>query len=529
MLFYLQLPIYALLSLLRMTLAYLISVLFSLSVGIMAGKYEKAEHIIIPILDILQSIPILGFFPVAIIFFMNLFGYIGAEISSIFLIFTSQVWNMTFGVYEAVKLIPRDVDEMARVYGIGKLLYLRKILIPATMTKLIYNSAMSWGGGWFFLYASEVISVSDAQISLPGLGSLLALSLMETPPRVDMAVLSVVVIMFLVSFTYLFIWRPLMEWSENFKYEYSAGERKRIRLFEIPRVKIPPFLYRSFFRTLKYVRRSLIKDIMMKTGGFIGRKARSMRIAFTLLLAIFVVYAAVKTALSITPESISSEYIREPFLVLMASLNSIRRVITVLLISLSWALPISILVGRGKHWNEFMLIFEIAASFPVPVLWPFLVRYIVLPLGEWGFEVAAIVLALFGAQFYVLFNSLAGLRSISSDLEEMRRVFLVKGPLYLRKILIPGMFPSIVTGLITAWGGAWNTLIVAEYIKVGEEIFPRRKDQYGLGTLLSIAAWEKGDVSSVIFITAVLSLIIITINRTFWRFLYNYSTKFKVE
>jgi len=153
---------------------------------------RRAEHIIIPLLDVLQSIPILGFFPIAIIFFINLFGsYIGAEISSIFLIFTSQVWNMTFGVYEAVKLIPRDVEEMARVYNIGRFLYVRKILVPATMTKLIYNSAMSWGGGWFFLYASEIISVGNAQISLPGLGSLLALSLMESPPRIDIALLSV--------------------------------------------------------------------------------------------------------------------------------------------------------------------------------------------------------------------------------------------------------------------------------------------------------------------------------------------------
>jgi len=524
------LPVYALLSLLRMTFAYFFSLIFSLSIGILAAKNEKAEHIIIPLLDVLQSIPILGFFPIAIIFFINLFGsYIGAEISSIFLIFTSQVWNMTFGVYEAVKLIPRDVEEMARVYNIGRFLYVRKILVPATMTKLIYNSAMSWGGGWFFLYASEIISVGNAQISLPGLGSLLALSLMESPPRIDIALLSVLVTMFLVSFTYLFIWRPLIEWSENFKYEYSAGERRRIRLSEIPRVRIPPFLYRSFFRAIRYISKLPLRNFMARLGGILRSRAVIIRRVFFLLLTAFIVYAVVKTALSITPESISSEYIKEPDLVLMASLNSIRRVLAVLLISLSWTVPVSLLVGRGKHWNEFMLIFEIAASFPIPVLWPFLVRYIVLPLGEGGFEIAAITLALFGAQFYILFNSLAGLRSIPSDLEEMRRVFLVKGALYFRKIVIPGMFPSIVTGLITAWGGAWNSLIVSEYIKVGEEIFPSKKSQYGLGTLLSIAAWEKGDVSSVIFITAVLTIIIITINRTFWRFLYNYSAKFRVE
>jgi len=481
-------------------------------------------------LDVLQSVPILGFFPVVIIFFMNLFGSrIGAEISSIFLIFTSQVWNMTFGVYEAVKMIPRDLEEMTRIYGIRGTLYIRRILIPATMEKLIYNSAMSWAGGWFFLYASEVISVGSAEISLPGLGSLLALSLMETPPRIDLAVISVLVTMFLVSFTYLFIWRPLVEWSENFKYEYSAGERRRVRPLELHWVRIPHFIHRAFFRTIRRISRLRLRDHLMKLGNLVERRARILGKISALLLMAFTVYAVVRTALSVTPESLSSEYVSEPGLILIASLNSMRRVLTVLLISLTWTLPVSLLLGRGKHWNELMLVLEIAASFPVPVLWPFLVRYIVLPMGGIGFEIAAIMLALFGAQFYVMFNSLAGLRSIPSDLEEMRRIFLVRGFLYLRKIVLPGMFPSIVTGLITAWGGAWNALIVAEYIKVGDEVFPRDESQYGLGTLLSIAAWERGSVSSVIFVTAVLTAIIIVINRTLWRFLYDYSTKFRVE
>jgi len=527
---YFLLPVYALLSLLRMIIAYLFSLIFSLSIGILAAKNEKAEHIIIPLLDVLQSVPILSFLPIAIIFFINLFGpYIGAEISSIFLIFTSQVWNMTFGVYEAVKLIPRDLEEMVRVYGIGKFLYLRKILLPATMTKLIYNSAMSWGGGWFFLYASEIISLGNAQIPLPGIGSLLALSLAESPPRIDIAILSVLITMFLVSFTYLFIWKPLMEWSENFKYEYSAGEIKRKRVFEIPRVRIPPFLYRSFFRSLRYILRLPIRNYVAGFVSFVERRAGIIKKGSFLLLILFIVYSAMKIAPHITLEIPSSEYMGEPDLILIASLNSIRRVLTVLLISLSWTIPVSLLVGRGKHWDEFMLLFEIAASFPIPVLWPFLVKYIVLPLGDEGFEIAAIMLALFGAQFYVLFNSLAGVKSISSDLEEMRKVFLIRGSLYLRKLVIPGMFPSIVTGLITAWGGAWNSLIVAEYIKVGNEVFPSKRAQYGLGTLLSIAAWDRGDISSVIFITAVLTLIVITVNRTFWRFLYDYSAKFRVE
>lgn len=528
MLSYLLLPIYALLSLARMFLAYVLSLIFALSVGILAGRNRRAEGIIIPILDVLQSVPILGFFPVAILFFVNLFGTrIGGELSSIFLIFTSLAWNMTFGVYESVKLIPREIEEMSEIYGIRGTLYLRKILIPSTTTKLIYNSAMSWAGGWFFLYASEVISVSNAEVSLPGLGSLLAQSLAETPPRLDLAAASVFAIMLLVAASYLLLWRPLIEWSENFKYEYAGGGR---RALEIPAIKVPASLFRI---SLRYIRRILklmrLRELLERVGNAIERRLSIIARVIEFILAIFLIYAIVKTACSVKPEYLASEYIGKPGLVALASLNSLRRVALVLLLALSWSIPLSILLGRSRHWNELMLGLELAASFPVPVLWPFLVSYIVLPLGDAGFEVAVITLALFGAQFYVLFNSLAGFRSIPADLEEMRRIFLIRGSLYLRKIVLPAMFPSLVTGLITAWGGAWNTLIVAEYIRVGGNVFPRDEFQYGLGTLLSLAAWEKGDVPSLILITAVLTSIVVAVNRTFWRFLYNFSARFRVE
>ncbi len=514
---------YAALSMYRMIAAYLLSLVFSLVIGIWAARSKTAEKMIIPVLDIMQSVPILGFFPVALIFFMNVLGpVLGGELSSIFLIFTSQVWNMTFGVYESVKMIPKDVEEMARFYGIDGWLRLIKITIPSTYLKLSYNSALSWSSGWFFLYASEIISVGGAEVKLPGLGSYLAMALTSSPPRVWDAVVATATILALVVLTHLFVWEPLINISAS-----KVGE-----ISEKPRTLI--FLRRLALLGLEKIEESDFLENLTERLNSLMTKIYPSLVKWSKVAVIVVILLSIALSLKRAPPLklsylLSSEYMKNPQLLMIGTMNSLRRVFLALIISLAWTLPVAILTQRSKHRENFLLLFELVAAFPIPVLWPFLVKYIILPLGKQGFELAALTLILFGSQFYLLFNMVAGARSIPPEIDEMRKIFGIKGFLGLRKIILPSMFSSMVTGLITAWGGAWNTTIMAEYINIGGRIYPTDVNQYGLGTLLSLAAWQFGDMGSLLIVLAVMVLLIVVFNKTLWRALYNYSSRFRFE
>lgn len=510
------LPYYLFRSLVRMFAAYLFSLVFSFAYGYLAATSVRREAVMIPILDILQSVPILGFFPVAIAFFISLFpnSILGVELASIFLIFTSQSWNLAFGVYESIKAIPKDIHEAYEFFDPHGVLKLRRLYIPASIPKLIYNSIVSWSNGWYFLVASEIFAVGEKSFRLPGIGSFILVSATEN--KIGFVLLGILVLAITILFLDMFMWRPLMQWSRRFRYSISPGEEEEKEVLDIVVVfwefvgNIINVLKKPF-ENIQFDRIHVGKIFRTRFFDVFVKVLKLVSLIATVFVLVYFSYFTVKGLVSI----ILSLRISYVLLVFKSLIYSILRIGFSYILAVLWTIPTAIILYNKKHISTFIMpVFQIFSSIPAISFFP-LILYFLLPF-KFGLEVSSILLILTGMQWYIFFLSYGGLKAIPNDLLEVVDSYGVKGKLKLKRLLIPAMLPSFLTGTITAIGGAWNALVVAEYIDIKGKPFMVN----GIGSLLniSLAQNEKGLFTLSLF---VLVFTVYSINHFVYRPLYD--------
>ncbi|MEK6953624.1 MAG: ABC transporter permease subunit [Candidatus Micrarchaeota archaeon] len=528
------LPLLAFYSFYRMFFAYVLSLLFSLVYGYYAATNKRAAKAMLLILDVLQSVPILGFFPAAVFLIVSTFNgsVLGLEIASIFLIFTSMVWNMTFDVYESLITIPKDVLAASKAFGLKRFLLFKNLILPATIPKLIYNSMISWAGGWYFLIASEIISLGSTTHKLPGIGSYL----LETTARGDIpaSLLGLGTLMLIIIAMDLLIWRPLTVWSDKFKYESTKGKggmKSAVYSFYkwspamIAARKILSKAYDSLLDDMEKIVEWVEKKNLFNRNyrrAFNIVRYGALIIALALLLNGF--WLILSLALSIAFEPLPVEAYEIP----LALAYSFVRLVVAFIIALAWTLPTAIFVMRNPSYRRFLVpFFEIIAAIPSPALFPIIILFALFATKSLGF--AAILLIMTGMQWYLLFNAMAGVRNLPTDLDEAAGAFGVKGNLYYRRVFIPAMLPSLITGCITAFGGGWNALVIAEYVRfAGCEGGVCMVT--GIGSFLSKTTYSTvlaPSVQAKLIFLSLLAMVaaIFLMNHFFWRKIYNHVLK----
>jgi NitT/TauT family transport system permease protein len=546
----------------RMFAALGLSFVAALVIGITAARRPIASKILVPIIDIFQSIPILGFFPAAIAFFITLFNGspIGIELAAIFLIFTSMVWNMIFSVYESVLSIPSELLETTYAYRANSLLRLRRLYLPACTPKLIYNAMMSWAGGWYFITAAEIISLGSKTFTLPGLGSLLGQSV--SFGQYIQAIIALAALILIIMLTDFFFWRPLESYANRFKYDYSsasldvAAPKHQHRRFTsyfynenisryvsnstaaLSSIHLSDFLIRNP-RPLVHIKSNRIIEIIAKMiYSFESRlfpiihrffdKRRNLLlveiIALPILILVIILFAiregdVIYKSFSSLSTMYSSLY-KDPrslkviSQIPLALLLSYLRLAAAYCLSLAWTIPVAIKIANNPRFHRIMPLFQTFAAIPAPAFFPFMI--IVVNYVPGGFEFLSILLILTGMQWYILFNLIGGVRSLSGDVQETARAFRVTKGQYIKRVLFPSMYPSFITGSITGWGGGWNSLIVAEYLVFGSKTY----SVLGMGSLLDTAAYSIGNIILLLLIVGVMSTVIVMINRLVWRRIY---------
>ncbi|MEM1611607.1 MAG: ABC transporter permease subunit [Sulfolobales archaeon] len=488
-----------------MTLSYLLSLAIALVVGIAMATNKRIDSIVNPIIDILQSIPILGFFPAAILIVISLLpGRLGVELASIILISTSMVWNMIYGVYSAIKSIDPSVVEMLKIYRVGALTKLILIYIPATRKAIATNSAISWAGGWFFVTAAEVISLGSSEYRLKGLGSYIV----EASIMGDQISLYIglAVLISIIMASYLFIWNNAISIKGEV---YSVSQ---------PSIGI---IYRFFIKRTMVFRQRLL-DVAIKVDHAMASLGMPVRVLYipyiiisiagAIIVIMFLLYGSLEVFAEIHGKlGILAIHIAGSIPIAIYSLLlSLSRVLAVLALGVAVGASTAYLYIRYRR-SAYILIFigEVLSSIPAIIWWPILAEAI-----RSGFSPAIVSLIIMfqGSFWYIFFNIVFyGIPSFRKSLLEVSEIYGIKGRLYIEKIFIPSLFPSIVAGLISASGGAWNATIVAEYIDLGD----LKIDLGGIGSLISRSA-EKGDVLSLLTYTAYMAAIVIAFNKLVW-------------
>ncbi|MER5562886.1 MULTISPECIES: ABC transporter permease subunit [unclassified Streptomyces] len=508
-----QLPYDAARSLLRMFIALAASLVFTFGYALAAAKSRRLERILIPALDILQSVPVLGFLTVAVSGFIALFpgSMLGLECASIFAIFTSQAWNMTFGFYQSLTSLPRELDELSRSFRFTRWMRFWKVELPSGMISLVWNGMLSFGGGWFFLVASEAISVNNKDYALPGVGSYAGAAIADGDlGKVGWAILTMAVMVIGVNFVF---WRPLTAWAEKFKNEQSeAGEVQRslvldfLRRSNWPRVLGTAF--RPLGRALSRVGRVLGTDDRPLTVD--GTRRRTGDVAFTVVAGGLILWGLFDLGRYLQ-EQTGLGVFGEPLLLGLATLA--RVVVLVAAATVIWV-PIGVKIGFSPRLTRIAQpVVQVLASFPANFLFPLAVWFF-LKTGL-SINIGGILLMALGAQWYILFNTIAGAMSIPSDLREAMDDLGVVGWQRWKRLILPGIFPAYVTGGITASGGAWNASIVAEVVTFGGTTLTAT----GLGAYIAKAT-AAGDFPHLLAGVAVMSLYVVGLNRLLWRRLY---------
>jgi NitT/TauT family transport system permease protein len=518
-----HLPYYAFCSFYRMLAAYIIALLFSIIYGMAAARGGLYERILIPAIDIAQSVPVVGFFPAAVFFFVALThgSRLGVEMAAVFLIFTSQAWNMALGVYEAVKTIPDDSREALESFGARGWLRFKRLLMPASVPKLVYNSILSWVAGWYFLIACEIITAGPATYRLPGLGSFLW-EASEKGRNFDLAagLLTLFAIIVLMD---MIVWQPLSTWAEKFRYEFAAssGAVQSLGMFDalsgvgpavtraIRSILVPPIsLIASTLKALP--RGPQLSPQQSKRAGQIMR---------TLVIGAIVIFTAwvLGRGLVALIRTLSQPWPSDARQIPAAILASTIRMTIAYAISLAWTVPCALAASESPRFNRILSpIAEIVGSMPATALFPVIVAAFIQVTG--GMNAASIVLILTGMQWYLLFNLLAGVNQVPEDLKEAARAFGLSRYARWRKLILPAVMPSLITGSITAWGGGWNALILSEYFTYNNRTY----QVIGIGSLLDAATYSKSG-SGVMILLSLLSMIavVLLLNRLMWRPLYN--------
>jgi NitT/TauT family transport system permease protein len=517
------LPLYAAYSLVRIAIAYVLSLLFALAYGFAAAKSERAARVMLPLLDILQSIPVLSFLPGVMLAMVSLFPHrqLGLELGSVLLIFTGQAWNIAFSFYASLKAIPRELDEAARLYRFSPWQRFVELELPYGAIGLVWNSMMSVAGGWFFLMACEMFVLGDRDFRLPGLGSYLQVAAGAGDMHGilwGMAVMITVIVLL-----DQFVWRPVIAWADKFKFESVEGTA--------PRSFVLTLLRRSGF--LATVHRRVVEPVEERLMSAFARRrnVREEHSATDSAMKKWIVRAVGSVAL------VALAWLAIRALVTLARLGAeefvslardaaftFLRVNAALILGALWTVPVGVWIGTSPRVARFAQpLVQVAASVPATALFPVLLLVLIRSGG--GMQSAAMALMLLGTQWYILFNVIAGAMAIPTDLKEAASVFHFNRWERWRRLILPAIFPYLVTGMLTASGGAWNASIVAEYFHFqGKALFVR-----GLGASISRAT-DSGNLPVLLAATLVMSVIVVTVNRTLWHRLYKLAaTRYKLD
>jgi NitT/TauT family transport system permease protein len=509
-----NLPQYALLTTLRMFAALGFSLLFTFLVAPLAAKSKKAERVIIPALDILQSVPVLGFLTFTVIFFMNLFpgSQFGAELAAIFAIFTSQAWNMTFSFYQSLTTVPGDLEEAARHFRLSPWMRFWKLEAPFAMPGLVWNMMMSMSGGWFFVVASEAISVGDTKITLPGIGSYISLAIdQRNIGAVAWAVGAMAVVIVLYD---QLVFRPVVAWSDKFRVELVAAQAQ-------PESWVLDLMKRARFLSVigHFTRRCL-----QFCGGNVRNLSRQIpeapRVGKTTTKLVDWAWNAALLVLAAWAAWLVFTYVHATLgwpdlgqAFIAGFLTFFRVIILIAIASLIWV-PIGVYVGlRPALAERVQPLAQFLAAFPANVLFPF----VVVGIAQFHLnpDIWLSPLIVLGTQWYILFNVIAGASVFPNDLSETAKLYKVKRWQWWRKVILPGIFPYYVTGALTASGGSWNASIVAEVASWGDT----KLEAHGLGAYIAKAT-AAGDFHRVVLGVGVMSLFVVVVNRALWRRLY---------
>jgi NitT/TauT family transport system permease protein len=512
-----NLPNYAVRTTLRMFAALAASLFFTFTYGTAAAKSRRAALVLVPLLDVLQSVPILGFLTFTVVFFMNLFPgqVIGLELAAIFAIFTSQAWNMAFSMYQSLKTVPADLAEASISFHLTSWQRFWKLEVPFATPGLVWNTMMSMSGGWFFVVASEAVSVGNNTWTLPGIGSYVALALEKKDlMAVGWAILAMLVVILLYD---QLLFRPLVAWSAKFRFETTAGTTAS-----------DPWMLRLMRRTrlLQFVGER-VGDTAALIGGMrlsFGGRPRSMAspkpsriidIAWITVLLVLLTLAVWRVVLfasrSLTWHDIETA-------VGLGMITLLRVVVLMIIASLIWV-PIGVWLGLRPVWaRRAQPIAQFLAAFPANLLFPPFVMFIVY--FHLSPDIWLTPLMVLGTQWYILFNVVAGAAAFPGDLKEVASNFRIGGWLWWRKVIIPGIFPYYVTGAITASGGSWNAAIVAEVASWGDT----KLQAHGLGAYIADAT-DRGDMSRVVLGVVVMSAFVVLFNRLLWRPMYGYAQR----
>jgi NitT/TauT family transport system permease protein len=520
-----NLPYYAGRTTLRMFLALTCSTLFSIGYGYLAAHSRRLEQVLVPLLDILQSVPVLGFLSITITGFIALFpgSLLGLEAASVFAIFTSQAWNMTFSFYESLRTIPKDLREVSTIYKLSPWLHFRKIELPWAMIGLIWNAMMSFGGGWFFVAASEAISVLNQSYTLPGIGSYVTAAIQAQDMRaLFFAILAMATVIVLVDQLF---WRPITAWSAKFKYERSVSSATPTSwlLSLIKTSTLPRWLSRLFSPIGEAINRRI-------EAGYFARQQASLPGSgeprwvdpvykgFLILLLVVLLVSGLGFVLT---EVNFSEIGR----VILLGMATFLRVLVLIVISTMIWTPVGVAIGFNPRFARLAQpVVQFLSSFPANFLFPFATLFFIQ--AGVDINIGGILLMALGAQWYILFNVIAGATRIPTELREMT-INMGLGPWSWhrwRELIIPGIFPAWVTGGITAAGGAWNASIVAELVSWGDKTLMAQ----GLGAYIAQVT-RAGDWPRIALGVGVMSLFVVGLNSLFWRRLYRLAeTKYHI-
>ncbi len=512
-----KLPVYAGYSLLRMTIAYGLSLTFTLVYGYVAAYNPKAERFLIPLLDVLQSIPVLSFLPGVMLAMIALFPsrQLGVELGAILLIFTGQVWNMAFSFYQSLRTVPTELVEVSRNFRLSPWMSFWRVDVPFAMPQLIWNMMMSMSGSWFFVVASEAISVGNTTVTLPGIGSYIALAIEHRDLAAVCWAIGTMLVVILIYDQILF--RPLVAWADRFRFEQEpGGVPPQSWVFDVLRRSRVVERLTQPFGVLW--RRSLRPRRPVKSGPIVrAAQTAPSRIGFQLGLMVAALAAlAVWRIVSFAVAGITLADVGTALLLGLATLA--RVVVLIAIASVIWV-PIGVWVGtRPRAANLVQPVAQFLAAFPANLLFPIVVSIIV----AWRLSpnIWLSPLMILGTQWYILFNVIAGAAAIPAELRAVGVNLRVRGWLWWRRIALPAVMPYYVTGAITASGGSWNASIVAEVASWGNE----HLQAYGLGAYIAQQT-DAGDFHRIVLGIAVMSLFVVVINRVFWRPLYLYAER----
>jgi len=514
-----RLPGYALRTTLRMFAAILCSLLFTFITGTLAAKSRKAALVVVPALDILQSVPVFGFLTFTVAFFLNLFpgSQLGPECASIFAVFTAQAWNMAFSFYQSLRTIPGDLDEASRQFGFSAWRRFLRLELPFAMPGLIWNTMMSMSGGWFFVVLSEAITVGDKTVTLPGIGSWLALAIERRDfTAVAWAVGAMAIVIALYD---QLLFRPIVAWADKFRFEQTASqEQPHSWIYDLSR---RTRVMRAILSPLGWIGRAISNFDLPKakrktpTQSAEAGQTTSLDRAWAIAVIGVTLAVAVQAAV-ILSHTLDLKDALQAFE--LGLLTLVRVLVLIAVASVIWV-PIGVWIGLRPVWAERIQPFaQFLAAFPANVLFPgAVVTIVALRLDP---NIWLSLLMVLGTQWYILFNVIAGASALPTDLKEAGAIFRMRSWQWWRQIGLPGVFPYYVTGAITASGGSWNASIVAEAVNWGNTHLEAK----GLGSFIARAT-AAGDLPRVALGVAVMSLFVIGLNRTLWRPLYGFAER----